>query len=219
MGGALRFSPKTCLAWGAQLAVDVTLRCALARTGEPHPRPADEDGAVLAQARHDKETTYPELINSRRCRLIVVAIETGGRWSEEAVEFIRLLACAKAQEVPSHMWWPTTLAWQRHWTRMLSTACSLSFAASWWNLRTVAPRGAGHVVRHEFHHFFRKKKRPQERERRMKIVAGGGEKKSEILGGPAQGCPVEGSPEGGSSGSPSEMWWGFRVQFSEERDE
>ena len=61
----------------AQLAVDATLRCALARTGEPHPRAADEDGAVLAQARHDKETRNPELINSRRCRLIVVAIETG----------------------------------------------------------------------------------------------------------------------------------------------
>ena len=65
---------------------------------------------VQCLLRHDKETTYPELINSRRCRLIVVAIETGGRWSEEAVEFISLLACAKAQEVPSYMWWPTTLA-------------------------------------------------------------------------------------------------------------
>ena len=115
---------------GAQLAVDVTLRCALTRTGEPHPHAADVDGAVLVKARHDKETTYPELINSGRCRLVVVAIETGGRWSDEAVEFIRLLACAKAQEVPSYMWWPTTLAWQRRWTRMLSTACSLSFAAS-----------------------------------------------------------------------------------------
>ena len=104
----------------AQLAVDVTLRCALARTGEPHPRAADEDGAVLAHARHDKETTHPELINS----------ETGGRWSDEAVEFTRLFACAKAQEVPSYLWWPTTLAWQCRWTKMLSTACSLSFVAS-----------------------------------------------------------------------------------------
>ena len=114
----------------AQLAVDVTLRCALTRTDEPHPHAADVDVAVLVRARHDKETTHPELINSGRCRLVVVAIETGGRWSDEAVEFIRLLACAKAQEVPSYMWWPTTLAWQRRWTRMLSTACSLSFAAS-----------------------------------------------------------------------------------------
>ena len=34
----------------------------------------------------------------------------------------------------------------------------------------------------------------QERERRMKIVVGGGKKKSEILGGPAEGCPVQGCP-------------------------
>ena len=38
-------------------------------------------------------------------------------------------------------------------------------------------------------------KGPQERERRMKIVAGGGNKKSEILGGPAEGCPAEGISE------------------------
>ena len=62
---------------GAQLAVDVTLRCALTRTGEPHPHAADVDGAVLVKARHDKKTTYPELLNSGRCRLVVVAIETG----------------------------------------------------------------------------------------------------------------------------------------------
>ena len=80
----------------AQLAVGVTLRCALTRTGEPHPHAADVDGAVLVKARHDKETTYPEPINSGRCRF--VAIETSGRWSDDAVEFIRLLACAKRRK-------------------------------------------------------------------------------------------------------------------------
>ena len=40
----------------------------------------------------------------------------------------------------------------------------------------------------------------------MKIVAGGGKKKSEILGGPAEGCPAEGCPaEGGpAEGGPAE---------------
>ena len=60
-------------------------------------------------------------------------------------------------------------------------------------------------------------------ERRMKIVAGGGKKKSEILGGPAEGCPAEGCPvEGvhrrgrGSSGRVHRKWVQgsrFRVQF------
>ena len=52
------------------------------------------------------------------------------------------------------------------------------------------------------------------RDRRMKIVAGGGTK-SEILGGPAEGCPAEGgSPEGGSSGRVHRKWGaGFSSGF------
>ena len=71
----------------AQLAVDVTLRGVLSSEGEPHPHASDVDGAVLLEARRDKERTYLEVVAARRWRLVVVAIETGGRWSEEAVEF------------------------------------------------------------------------------------------------------------------------------------
>ena len=35
----------------------------------------------LLQARRDKETTYPEL--TAGCKLVVLGIETGGRWAEE----------------------------------------------------------------------------------------------------------------------------------------
>ena len=83
---------------GAQLAIDVTLRSAVG-------------------ARTDKEIRYPELTTGR-CRLVVVAIETGGRWSEEAVDLLWQLSCAKARDVP------------RRWSRMLSTSCALAFAAS-----------------------------------------------------------------------------------------
>ena len=54
---------------GAQLAVDVTLRSALGSSGEPHPQAAHVDGATLVQARADKETTYPELVESGRLSL------------------------------------------------------------------------------------------------------------------------------------------------------
>ena len=77
---------------GAQLAIDITLRSALGASGEPQRRTAEEDGAVLVQARREKEATYPELLTLRRCRLVVVAIETGGRWSDEAAELL-LAAC------------------------------------------------------------------------------------------------------------------------------
>ena len=77
---------------GAQLAVDVTLVSASCSTGEPQPHAAEVDGAVLGRAPHVKEATNPELAASERGRLVVLAIETGGRWSEEAVRMVRLLA-------------------------------------------------------------------------------------------------------------------------------
>ena len=43
-------------------------------------------------ARQANERTYPELLHFPRCRLVVLAIELGGRWSEETVQFVRLLA-------------------------------------------------------------------------------------------------------------------------------
>ena len=80
---------------GAQLAIVITLICALSNAGEPQPNAPDVDGAVPARAQRDKEATYPELLTGR-CRLVVMAIETGGRWSSEAADFVRQLAFAKA---------------------------------------------------------------------------------------------------------------------------
>ena len=101
---------------GAQLAVDITLRSALTSNGEAQPQAEHTDGAVLSAARHDKERCYPELARSGRCRLVVVGMETGGRWSDEAAEVVRQLACARARDVPCHLSQPAELAWERRWT-------------------------------------------------------------------------------------------------------
>ena len=70
---------------GVQLAVDTTLVSPL----HCDDSTANMDGAVLAVARHKKETTYPELTGPKaRCRLVVLAGETGGRWSEETRTFV-----------------------------------------------------------------------------------------------------------------------------------
>ena len=70
----------------------------------------------------DKETTYPELVRSGRCRLVVLAMEMGGRWSEETVSVIHQLAIARAREVLSYMSHQVALAWERRWA-------PISFAA------------------------------------------------------------------------------------------
>ena len=84
---------------GSQLAVDVTLRSALGCTVEPQPHTADVDGPMLVQARVGKETTCPELVESGWCRMVVVAIETGGCWSDEAADLLRTLTFASCVEV------------------------------------------------------------------------------------------------------------------------
>ena len=79
----------------------VTLRCALTATGDARPHAAAVDGAIAEGARQDNEDAYPELASGTRCELVVVALETGGRWNEQDVELIDDLASARAQSVPT----------------------------------------------------------------------------------------------------------------------
>ena len=118
------------LFFGAQLAVDVTLRCALTADGRAQPGAAAVDGAVCSRAREDKERKCPELLRDDRCRAVVVALETGGRWSEEAVQFVESLVVSRVREAPPTLQHSAALAWRRRWTTMLSVSCARSFACS-----------------------------------------------------------------------------------------
>ena len=76
---------------GAQLAVDTTLVSALHCDGTARRGAANRDGVALAEARRRKERTYPELVQpGHRAKLVVLAGEVGGRWSDEAVAFISI---------------------------------------------------------------------------------------------------------------------------------
>ena len=96
---------------GAQLAVDVTFRSALKACGSPATNAARVDGAVFNQCRRDKELKYHELVECARCLLVVVAIETGGRWSQEAATFVDSLASARSREPLPLMQRSSFLAW------------------------------------------------------------------------------------------------------------
>ena len=88
----------------------VTLRNTVGRNGEARPHATEVDRAVLLQARTDKEIRYPEL-TTWRCRLVVVAIETGGQWSEEAVDLLWQLSWGKG-DVPHFMTHQAALVWE-----------------------------------------------------------------------------------------------------------
>ena len=105
---------------GAQVAVDTTLVSPLKRDGTPRPKADWLDGAALQAAVRDKETTYPELLVSGRCSLLVAGHEVGGRWSEEAYDFLLQLAKAKAATAPRVLRASATVAWLRRWITLLS---------------------------------------------------------------------------------------------------
>ena len=107
---------------GAQLAVDTTLVSTLKSDGEARRGAADRDGVALAAARRDKERTYPELVGpGARARLV------GGRWSEEAKIFVRLLARARARSEPRLMRRRVEQAW-----RLRTVVCCFVVGSAWW---------------------------------------------------------------------------------------
>ena len=112
---------------GAQLAVDVTLVSPLHCDGSPVAGADVSDGAVLIAARRRKERTCPELVGPRaRARLVVLAGEVGGRWSQEVNTFVRLLAIAKARCEPSILRRRVEQAWRLRWGHHLglfSSSC------------------------------------------------------------------------------------------------
>ena len=113
---------------GAQLAIDATLVSPLKRNGQARPRAHWQDGAVLQDAKKDKATTYPELLHSRRCRLVTAGMEIGGRWEEDAYDLLVNLARAKAEEAPKLLRGSATHGWLRRWVALLSKTGMDSFA-------------------------------------------------------------------------------------------
>ena len=96
-----------------------------------HARCANEDGAAMAAARRRKELRCPELLGDQgRARLVVLASEVGGRWSEESREFLRQLAKAKARNAPRAMRSRVRVAWLLRWSTMLACSGARSFALS-----------------------------------------------------------------------------------------
>ena len=115
---------------GVQLAVDTTLVSPLTACGEPRRRAGRFQGAALAEARLRKERTYPELLRSHRCRLVVLALELGGRWSPEAADFLRLLARARARSAPPRLRAAVVAASVARWSSLLACAAHGAFAES-----------------------------------------------------------------------------------------
>ena len=96
----------------------------------PRRRGGTFAGAALRDARRRKEQTYPELLRSRRCKLVVLGLEVEGRWSQEATSFIKLLAQHKARQAPPILQHSITTALIARWSALLTHAAQQAFAAT-----------------------------------------------------------------------------------------
>lgn len=116
---------------GAQAAVDTTLVSPVTRAGGAHPQADRVPGNALEQAAKRKRLhTYPELAVARRCKLVVIALEVGGRFGPEAVAFLRQLARARARESPARLRPAVQRASLHRWTGMLAVAAQRALAYS-----------------------------------------------------------------------------------------
>ena len=70
----------------------------------------------------------PELAQANRCRLVVLGIEVGGRWSSQAAEFVRRLTRSRARAAPVAARAAVTFALALRWSALLAFAAARSFA-------------------------------------------------------------------------------------------
>ena len=135
---------------GCQLALDATLVSALHGNGI-HRRNADKaDGIVLREARRHKERTYPELQGRNgRVRMVVIAGEVGGRWSEETKASLWALACEKSRSEARVLRKSVRAAWYRRWCCLLACAAAKAVALSLLERRGVPGVGDDPPTTHE----------------------------------------------------------------------
>ena len=115
---------------GLPICADATIVSPLTDEGVPHPGCTHDADAVFDRAIAAKHAKYHDLVASRRCKLLVLAAGTGGRWHANCIDFIRNLARFRASSEPAVLRRSMQLAYQRRWWSLLSLALHNSIAAA-----------------------------------------------------------------------------------------
>lgn len=102
----------------------------LRTNGNPHPRAAREDGAVIMTARRRKRERYPELPRPGPRRLVMLACEVGGRGAAECGELIHELLRVRAPHAPTVLRRASRAGWECRWWGLLSCAQLTALAST-----------------------------------------------------------------------------------------
>ena len=112
---------------GKRIAIDTTVVSAVTERGTARGR---NPGHVLTEAKRHKELKYHELLDTGRCHLLVMGFEIAGRWSEDSVTFLRLLAKYKAQSCPELLRSSAQQLFFQRWTGLMACAVQRAYACS-----------------------------------------------------------------------------------------
>merc|ERR1712070_1241779 len=97
------------------LVSDTSLVSPLQANGDDRPAPSTRPRAARPRAvviENTKTKTHLELLNSSRCKFLVLAGEVGGRWRATTCQLIRDLATAKSEEVAQRLRQSTAFEWE-----------------------------------------------------------------------------------------------------------
>ena len=115
---------------GLPICADATIVSPLSVEGVPHPGCTVDPDAVFDHAISAKHSKYHDLVASRRCKLLVLAAGTGGRWHDDCIRFVSDLARYRAASELPALQRSMQLAYQRRWWSLLSSALHKSIAAA-----------------------------------------------------------------------------------------
>ena len=115
---------------GIPVGVDITMVSPLHADGTPFPEAATTPGSAFKRAIKKKHDTYPEMVDSDILRLMVIALETGGRMNRTALEFLDQAAAAKARSAPGPLRASMARVWRSRWVTMASIAAQDALAAT-----------------------------------------------------------------------------------------
>ena len=115
---------------GGTICCDATMASPLDGWGHPRKGAATTAGVANEDSVNANHRTYPELVSSPYARVVVAAVEVGGRWGGDTSWLIRELARYKAEASPMALRRRTERAWAARWWTMLSVTAQDTLAAS-----------------------------------------------------------------------------------------
>ena len=115
---------------GVPLGVDVTVVSPLHADGSAWDQADTEDSVAIRRAERAKATTYPELVESPVLRLVTLAVEVGGRMSDDCASVLSRLAACRARSAPPRLRASASWSWLVRWSGMLAVAVQDSLAAT-----------------------------------------------------------------------------------------